>query len=96
MLPLWCDAAALGYWILFPEEHTPEKLKEQRARADVPPGAFDNEDPVTGRPFSRLDKFFPLLMAAVKVEGKMILMAWAEMMHIRELLGVIKAVRKIC
>jgi hypothetical protein len=82
-LVLFCEATHLANWILYPE--TPEEMKARRERKDVPPGAFKDEDPLTGRPISRFDKFFPLLMNAVRISrGGVFGMAWVTLVHVRE------------
>ena len=84
-LELFSAASALAHWLLFPSEYTPEKLKAQRARKDVLPDALDNDDPQTGRPISRFDKLFPLLMNAAKIaSGRMLRMGWGALVHVRE------------
>jgi len=82
-LALFCEATHLAYWILYPE--TSEEMKARRERKDVPTGAFKDEDPLTGRPISRFDEFFPLLMNAIRISRDGLFgAAWDTLVHIRE------------
>jgi hypothetical protein len=81
VLRVFCESTRLSNWSEYPEQFTPEKLAERRARKDVTPGAFDDEDPITGKPVLKFEKFLLLLGHAVRISGPgaegLVQWAWA-------------------